>query len=206
MIEVYGRPNSVNVQKVMWTVAELGLDHRRHDVGGAHGGNDAPWYLAMNPNGTVPTIDDGDTIVWESNAVVRYLAARHGAGWLWPEVPAARAAADIWMDWQQTSVHPAIHPVFWGLIRTPEGERDLAAIEAGRSKLDRLFAVLDRHLADRVYVAGEALTMGDIPIGAMTYRWLHLPMERADVPNVRAWHDRLAARPAFREHVMLPLT
>ncbi|RDD62841.1 glutathione S-transferase family protein [Ferruginivarius sediminum] len=206
MLQVYGRENSVNVQKVMWTVGELGLAHHRHDVGRGFGGNDQPWFLALNPNGTVPTIDDEGTVVWESNAIVRYLAARYAAGTLWPQDPAARAAADIWMDWQQTAVNPAIHPVFWNLIRTPEAQRDMAVVEAGREKLDRLFGILDRHLADRRYIAGDSFTMGDIPLGAMTYRWLHLPMEREEAPNVSAWHDRLAERSAFREHVMLPLT
>jgi glutathione S-transferase len=206
MLQVYGRANSVNVQKVMWTVGELGLAHRRHDIGRGFGGNDQSWFLALNPNSTVPTIDDAGTVVWESNAIVRYLAARYAADSLWPGDPVSRAKADIWMDWQQTTINPVINPVFWGLIRTPEAERDMAVIEAGRQKLDQLFAILDQHLADRPYIAGDSFTKGDIPLGAITYRWLHLPMQRADTPNVTAWHARLAERAAFREHVMLPLT
>lgn len=206
MLQVYGRANSMNVQKVMWTVGELALAHRRHDVGRGFGGNDEPWYLALNPMGTVPAIDDGGTVVWESNAVVRYLAARYGAGTLWPPEPAARAGADIWMDWQQTCVLPVLHPVFWTLIRTPPERRDMAEVEEGGARLARLFTVLDGHLAQRPYVAGAAFTMGDIPIGAAAYRWLNLPLERPALANVAAWYARLCERPAFREHVMQPLS
>lgn len=206
MLQVYGRANSMNVQKVMWTLGELGLAHHRHDVGRGFGGNDQPWYLALNPMGTVPAIDDAGTVVWESNAIVRYLAARYGAGTLWPRDPAGRAAADIWMDWQQTCVLPTIHPVFWMLIRTPPQERDMAVVESGRKKLESLFTVLDRHLAGRSYVAGATFTMGDIPAGATAYRWLSLPLARPALTNVAAWYARLSERPAFRQHVMLPLT
>lgn len=206
MLQVYGRKNSINVQKVMWTVAELELAHERHDVGGAFGGNDQPWFLALNPNGTIPVIDDAGTVVWESNVVVRYLAARYGRGTLWPEEPGLRAQAEVWMDWQQTAVWPAMSPVFWQLIRTPEAERDMAAVEAGVEKLNGYFTVLDSHLKERPFVGGDRLTIGDIPIGCTTYRWYQLPIERVDVPNVRAWYEGLAARPAFQEHVMIPLS
>ncbi len=206
MLKVYGRANSINVQKVMWTVAELGLAHQRHDVGGQFGGNEQPWFRALNPNGTIPVIDDDGTVAWESNAIVRYLAGRYGEGGLWPRDPGERARADMWMDWQQGTVLPAMHPVFWNLIRTPEDQRDMAAVDAGVQRLDKAFAILDGWLAERPYVAGDALTMGDIPLGATTYRWYSLPIARAEVPHVAAWYERLQARPAFREHVMIPLT
>lgn len=206
MLQVYGRANSINVQKVMWTVAELELAHERHDVGGAFGGNDQPWFRALNPNGTVPTVDDEGTVVWESNAIVRYLAGRYGTGGLWPEDPGTRARADMWMDWKQTTVIPALRPVFWQLVRTPAEHQDRSVIDGCATALDKTFAVLDGWLAERPYVAGEQFTMGDIPLGAAVYRWYALPLARTDVPNVAAWYARLEARPAFRDHVMIPLT
>lgn len=206
MLKVWGRANSVNVQKVMWAVGELGLEHERIDVGGRFGGLDTPEYAAMNPNRRVPTLDDGGTIVWESNACVRYLAARYGAGTLWPEDPAARAAADMWMDWQITALHPDMTVVFWGLVRTPEDQRDVGAINAAAARVGEVWKILDHHLASRPFVAGDALTIGDVPVGAMCYRYHELDIERPKLPNVDAWYARLRERAPYRTHVMLPVT
>src|SRR5919197_4157345 len=134
MIKIWGRNTSVNVQKVMWAVGELGLPHERIDVGGPFGKNNEPAYLAMNPNGLVPTLEEDGFVLWESNAIVRYLAAKYGAGTLEPADPRARARANSWMDWQLTVAHPPLTPVFWGLVRTPPEKRDHAAIEAGKGK------------------------------------------------------------------------
>ena len=207
MITVHGRPNSINVQKVMWAVGELGLAHRRLDVGGPFGGNDTADYRAMNPNGLVPTLVDGDAVVWESHSCVRYLAALHGAGGLWPENAAERSLADRWMDWTLGAL-PAMTPVFWGLIRTPEAERDMAAIHRAAEAVGKVWAILDGHLAARDFVAGSAFTMGDIPVGAMYGRYVRLPaIELASLPHCDAWLERLKGRPAFAEHVMgVPLT
>jgi glutathione S-transferase len=206
MITIWGRTNSVNVQKVMWALAELGLAHRRHDAGGKFGGLEAPDYLARNPNSRIPTIDDNGVIVWESNVIVRYLAARYGSGTLWPSDPAARAAADQWMDWQQTTIGPDLGPVFMGLVRTPPEQRDMKAIAAAAERVGKSWGVLDRHLAGRDFVAGERFTMGDIPVGALYWRYVNLPVARPALPECDAWHKRLQARAAFREHVALPLT
>lgn len=206
MITVWGRKNSINVQKAMWTIGELGLAHERHDVGGQFRGNDTPDYLAMNPNGLVPTVRDGDLVLWESNAIVRYLAAKHSAGRLWPAAPEERALADRWMDWQATTLHRDMTVVFWGLIRTVPEERDMRAITASTQELGRLWSILDAHLATRSYVGGDDFTMGDIPPGAACYRYLHLPIERPHLPHLESWYGRLQQRPAFREHVMVPLT
>ena len=206
MIRIWGRTSSINVQKVMWTVAELGLPHERIDAGGAFGGLDGPDYAAMNPNRLIPVIRDGDTCVWESNSIVRYLAARYGQGSLWPEEPAHRSEADRWMDWQLTIVQPAIFPVFHGLVRTPAEKRDMAAIEAGAQRLVAAMRILDAHLAGRAFVAGDALTMGDIPAGCACWRYANLAIERPDLPNILAYRARLEARPGYRAHVMLPLT
>ena len=206
MLKIWGRPNSVNVQKVMWCVAELGLDHERIDAGMQFGLNDQDWYRAMNPNGLIPVIDDGGLVLWESNAIVRYLAATYGAGTLCPAAAAERATADQWMDWQATTLGVPMGPVFMGLIRTPAAQRDMGAIDAATVDCNRLFGLLDQHLDGRTYMLGDNLTMADIPIGAMTYRWYGLDVPHADHPNLRAWYDRLATRPTFQEHVMIPLS
>ena len=210
MLRIWGRTNSINVQKVMWTVGELGLPHERIDAGGAFGRLDTPDYGALNPNRRVPTVedDDGRVVLWESNAVVRYLAARHGAGSLWPEDPAERARADMWMDWMQTELIPEMTVVFWGLIRTPEDRRDMAAIGAAAKRLGEKFRLLDGWLeaGGSAYVAGGGLTIGDVPVGAACYRYHALPLERPPLPRVEAWYARLRGRPPFREHVMIPLS
>lgn len=205
MLKVWGRANSLNVQKVMWAIAELGLPHERIDAGGAFGGLDTPAYAALNPNRLIPVLEDGGTVVWESNAIVRYLAARYGTGTLWPEDPATRAAADRWMDWQLTTLQPALSPVFLGLVRTPPEQRDMAAIGAHAERLGRAMRILDAHLAGRRFVGGDALTMGDIPLGCVYWRYVNLAIDRPGLPNLAAWHERLAAREAYRQNVMLPL-
>jgi glutathione S-transferase len=206
MLRIWGRTNSINVQKVMWAVGELGLAHERIDAGGAFGALDTPEYGALNPNRRIPTVEDDGVVVWESNACVRYLAARYGAGRLWPEDVRRRARADMWMDWQQTTLLADMTLVFLGLIRTPEAQRDQAAIKAAAERLGVTWRVLDEHLADRRFVAGDTLTIGDIPVGAACYRYYNLPIARPSLPNLEAWHERLKQRPAFREHVMLPIT
>jgi glutathione S-transferase len=206
MLRIWGRNNSINVQKVMWAVGELGLAHERIDVGGAFGGLDTAEYGRRNPNRRIPAVEDEDVVVWESNACVRYLAARYGAGTLWPEEPARRAVADSWMDWQQTTLLADLTVTFWGLIRTPEAERDHAAIAAAGKRLGTTWRILEDHLVTRRFVAGDILTIGDIPVGAACYRYYGLPIERPGLPNVEAWYGRLKERAPFREHVMVPLT
>ena len=208
MLTIHGRPNSINVQKAMWAVGEIGLAHERLDVGGQFGGNDTPEYRAMNPNGLVPVLVDGDTVIWESHTIVRYLGAVHDAGGLWPEDPAERTLADRWMDWAVASLQPQMTPVFWGVVRTLEAERDMGAIQRAATALQSIWGILDAHLADRDFVAGRRFTMGDIPVGAFYCRYTRLPViERASLPNCDAWLARLAERPAFAEHVAgIPLT
>lgn len=206
MLKVWGRRNSINVQKVLWCCAELDVPFERVDVGGPFGGNRDPAYLRLNPNGLVPTISDEGFVLWEANVIVRYLAAKHGSGTLYPEDLTVRADADRWMDWQMGTLWASMRPVFIGLVRTPPEERDEASIEASRKKTAETWSILDAHLAGRDYVTGASFTMGDIPLGATAYRWLQLGIEGPPLPNVRAWHERLSERPAFREHVMLPLS
>jgi glutathione S-transferase len=202
MIKIWGRNTSVNVQKVMWAVGELGLPHERIDVGGAFGKNREPAYLAMNPNGLVPTLEDGDFLLWESNSIVRYLAATYGAGTLEPADLQARARASSWMDWQLTVAHPPLTPVFWGLIRTPPEKRDHAAIEAGKVKCMAAMKILDAQLAKSAYVVGDTLSMGDIPVALMAYRFRRLVREREGLDNLERWFAAIEQRPAFKEHVL----
>ena len=206
MLKIWGRNNSVNVQKVMWTVAELGLEHERIDVGGAFGRLDTPEYGAMNPNRRIPVVQDGALVVWESNACVRYLAAKYGSGSLWSEDPGARALADMWMDWMGNTLNPDMTLVFLGLIRTPPEQRDMNAIKAAVGRLGESWKILDAHLAARSYVAGEHLTMGDVPVGTACYRYYQLAIDRPSLPNVEAWYGRLQTRAAFVQHVMIPLS
>ena len=206
MLKIWGRTNSINVQKAMWAVAELGLPHERIDVGGPFGGLDTPEYKSKNPNARIPTIDDNGVIVWESNTIVRYLAARYGAGRLWPIEPAHRSEADRWMDWQQTTLAPDMFPVFWGLIRTPPEKRDTAAIKAAGDRLAGSWTMLDQLLAGRAYVAGADFTMGDIPVGAAYWRYSKLDVAKPRLAHCDAWHQRLQERPPFRQHVALPLS
>ena len=205
-IRIWGRTNSINVQKVMWAIGELQLPHERIDAGGAAGGLDTEEYGALNPNRRIPTLEDGRVVLWESNVIVRYLAARYGAGALWPEDPAVRGIADQWMDWQQTTLAPELRVVFWGLVRTPPERRDEVRIAAAVESLKELWGRLDRHLAGRAFVAGDELTMGDLPVGAMCHRYRALGVDRDRLENLEAWYARLTTRPAYRAHVMLPLS
>lgn len=205
VLKILGRKTSSNVQKVMWCIGELGLKHERVDIGGPFGGNNEPKYLALNPMGLIPTMDEDGFVLWESNAIVRYLAGKHGAGSLMPSDLRRRAEAERWMDWQLSALGPAITPVFLGLIRTPPDKRDPAAIEAGRKRTAQMFAILDAHLAGRQYVAGDSLSVGDIALGIFAYRWFNFPVERPEIKNVGAWYERLTRRPAFKQHVMLPI-
>lgn len=211
MLKIWGRDNSINVQQVMWIAGELGLEVERIDVGGAFGGLDTPEYGRLNPNRRIPTLEDGDVVVWESNAIVRYLAARYGGGAWYPEDPAARAHADMWMDWTKTTAMGPMTVLFWGLVRTPQPERDANAIgKAAREACD-CYARLDAWLEGRDFVMGDALSMADVPAGALAWRFFELVTDailpdRPDLPNLAAWYARLGARPAYRRHVMLPLT
>ena len=206
MLKILGRRTSGNVMKPLWAADELGLDYEQVDTGGKFGGNREDDYLAMNPMGLVPTLIEDDFTLWESNAITRYLCAKYGHGSLCPADPRDRAVADTWMDWQQTVCAPMMFPVFWGLVRTPEAERDHDAINAGIERGYKVWGVLDRHLADRAFVAGDALTMGDIPIGAGTDRYMSLPIERPELPNLEAWYARLQERDAYRTSVMIPIS
>ena len=206
MLKIWGRISSINVQKVVWCCDELGLAYERIDAGGAFGLNDTPQYLAMNPNGLVPVIEDEGFILYESNAITRYLAAKHGTGTLWPGDPRARADVDRWMEWQSTGYTPAMLQAFWQLVRTPPEKRDAAAVEASRVKGEKLSAILDRHLAGRDFIAANAFSPADIVVGCAAHRWLGLPMAREPRPNLERWYASLKSRPGARQVTSLPVT
>lgn len=203
-LKIWGRSSSVNVQKVMWAVGELGVLHHRIDAGGAFGGLDAEDFIAMNPNRLVPVMDDGGFILWESNAIIRYLASTYGRGGLHPAEKRDIARADQWMDWAITSLYAdIISTCFLGLIRTPASERNTAAVAAAAERVGNKLALLDKHLDGRAFIGGAELTMADIPAGAYMYRYFTLPIQRPKLPNVEAWYQRLGERPAYQRHVML---
>jgi glutathione S-transferase len=205
MLKVFGRSSSFNVQKAMWLVDELALAHVHIPAGGGFGGLDAPEFLAMNPHGRVPVIDDDGVVVWESHAILRYLGARYGGGRFWSDDPAERSRVDGWMDWAQTALQPDfLIGVFWGFYRTPEPQRNSPAIRASVARCAQHFQLLDRILADRPFLCGAELTLADIPAGTALYRYFELDIERPVVPNVEAWYRRLQTRPAYRQHVMIP--
>ena len=207
MLKVWGRKTSSNVQKVMWAIGELGLEHERVDIGGPFGKNKEAAYLAMNPNGLVPTLEDGDAMIWESNSIVRYLATKYGAGKLEPADLKTRALASQWMDWQLTVAGPAIGPAFMGLIRTPPEKRDAAAIAASQQRTAEAMKMFDTNLSKRAYAAGENFSMGDIPVGIMVYRFWQLVPDRPSLPNLERWYKQIETRPGFRDHVAaVPLT
>jgi glutathione S-transferase len=203
MLRIWGRKNSINVQKAMWAIGEAGVAHERIDAGGPFGGLAEPEFVAMNPNRLVPVINDDGFVLWESQAIVRYIAARYGAEKLWPEEIATRAHADQWMDWNASTLQPAFMGVFVNLWRTPEFQRNPQMIRNAVSRAGSMFLLLDQHLAGKDYIAGDNFTMGDIPAGAMLYRYFELPIERPHMPNVAAWYARLQERPAYKEHIMV---
>jgi glutathione S-transferase len=208
MIKIWGRKTSSNVQKVMWAVGEMGLAHERIDIGGPFGKNREPAYLAMNPNGLVPTLEEEDGfLLWESNSVVRYLAAKHRAAVLEPADLRVRALASKWMDWQLSVAGPAIFECFWGLVRTPPEKRNHAAIDASKQKTTAAMAMLDAQLAKTAHLASDAFSYGDIPVGIIAYRYRQLVPERPAMPHFERWYAAISARQAFKDHVAaVPLT
>ena len=198
MLQILGRPASINVRKVLWTLQELGLPFERIDAGLAYGHNHTPDYLAKNPNALVPLLEDGDFTLWESNAIVRYLCAKHGAPTLYPQDLRQRFDAERWMDWQQTTLNRAGGPAFIQWIRTPVEHRQSAVIAASVAATEPLLQMLDTHLATRPWMAGEHFTMADIPIGCEIHRWWGLPQPRPALPNLERWYAAILTRPATR--------
>lgn len=203
MLTIWGRLNSHNVKKAVWLADELALPFVRHDVGGQFGMDDA--YLALNPNALIPTIEDGDIVLWESNAIIRYLAARHGGDAWWPSDPAVRAKADKWMDWQ-FSLADAQRDLFVNLVRKKPEEREAAAIAQSATRAGKLMAIVDKALSRQPWLSGETMGIGDIPVGVYAHTYFTLDIERPELPHLRAWYERLTMREAYARTVMIPLT
>jgi glutathione S-transferase len=200
---LWGRATSSNVMKALWALEELGLAYRRLDVGGAYGKTDTPEYRTMNPTGLVPTLQEDDFTLWESNAIVRYLA--RDAASIWPSDPHARAGVDRWMDAQQTTMNRPMAQVFWGLVRTPADQRDMAAIAAAIEETAKAWRMVDAEVSRHEWLAGADFTIADIPWGVHAHRWFnidYLGLTRPEMPALKAWYDRLCARPAYRTAVM----
>jgi glutathione S-transferase len=203
MLTIWGRLNSHNVKKVAWLAEEIGLPYERHDVGGAFGMDAA--YLAKNPNALIPTIEDDGLTLWESNAILRYLASRHGGDRWWPADPAARALSDRWMDWQ-FGYADAQRDAFLNLVRRSPEQRDTAAIERSAATCATMMAILDRQLANTPWLSGDEIGIGDIPMGVYAHSWFTLDIERPALAHVAGWYGRLRSRPGYASQVMIPLT
>jgi glutathione S-transferase len=203
MLTIWGRLNSHNVKKVAWFAVELGIDFVRHDVGGAFGMDAA--YRAKNPNALIPTIDDGDVTLWESNAILRYLAAKHGGDRFWPTDPAARAVGDKWMDWQ-AGYADAQRDAFMGLVRKAPVERPPPASAAAAPRGAAQMAILDAALEHAPWLSGGDFGIGDIPMGVYAHTWFSLDIERPALAHVEDWYARIRTRRGYADQVMIPLT
>jgi len=205
MLKIWGRASSSNVQKVLWCCAEIDIAFERVDVGGTFGGNRDPEYLGMNPNGLVPTVRDGDLIMWESNTICRYLAATRDGQHLYPRDAAARTHVERWMDWQLAVVGPPMGQLLFGLVRSTPESRDAGAIEAARRRALAAWTIVDDELKDRPYLAGGELSLAEIVLGTQIYRWFAFPIERPVLSNLHAWYERMRERPGFKTHIEMPI-
>jgi glutathione S-transferase len=205
MLKVWGRKSSSNVQALMWCIGELDLPYERIDAGFTYGVVDTPEYLAMNPNGTIPTLQDGDHLpLWETGAILRYLSNAYGADNFWPENPVDRALVDRWAEWSKINIAIKFTaPVFWRVVRTPPSKRNANAIRDAINALDKYLDIADTQLSKFDFLAGPHITLADIQFGHSLYRYYDIDIERADHPRLRRYYDTLTSRPAFREHVMV---
>lgn len=206
MLTIWGRKNSSNVRKVLWCAEEAGVAYRSIDAGGVFGLVHEAQYRAKNPNGLIPLLEDGDLLLWESNAIVRYLAARYAPGSLYLDSAVLRAEGDKWMDWVSSSLVEPFTALFVGSVRTPPQQRDPVRIAAALQRCGELLAIPDAALASRPYLSGEQFAMGDIPLGCFAYAWFEMPIVRPELPHLEDWYARLSSRPAFQRGVMTPLT
>jgi glutathione S-transferase len=206
MLKIWGRINSTNVRKALWAAEELGLEYEQVNIGGPFGGLQDADFLALNPNGLIPLLQDGDTTLWESNVIVRYLAASRANGSLWIENPAKRAQAEKWMDWSSTTLFGDFRDVMMHLIRLPEDKRDPAILQRGIEGMARSLQIAEEALAVQPWFSGDNFGIGDIPLGCYAYAWFELPITRPSMPRLEGWYQRLTQRAAYRKAVMTPLT
>lgn len=202
MLEIWGRPYSSNVIPVIWTAAECEVDYKLKLAGGSFGKINTTQFAAMNPNRMIPTIRDGEFSLWESHVIVRYLCAKYAAGTLYPEDVQLRAVADQWMEWSGTRAFMPVIQMFFATVRTEPSKRDPALLKKHADEAANVLAILNAHLKDNDYVAGSQFSMGDIPLGAVAYRYFNVDAKRPVFPNIEAWYERLCERPAYQKHVM----
>jgi glutathione S-transferase len=205
-LKLWGQPKSINVQKVLWALEELHLEYDRVDAGGAFGKVKDPAYLALNPNGLIPTLEDDGVPLWESNAILRYLFSRYGKAPSEPADPLVRARADGWTEWFSSTFWPPTRVLLVQLVRTPEDKRERPVIDAAKTQVLAALAVLEGQLKKQPFVAGDQFTFGDIPLGAAAQRWFNLPIPRPAHPSVEAWYARIKERPGFKKWIDVPLT
>ena len=205
MLTIWGRKTSSNVQALMWCVGELGLDYLRFDVGHRYGGTDGEAFYQLNPNRTMPVLQDGDNPpLWETGAILRYLASRYANDAFWPGDLLARTEVDRWAEWSKQNIALGFTtPVFWRVVRTPAAERDPQAIAAAVTSLEQKLAIAEARLAGSRYLVGDTFTLADIQFGHVLYRYFAIDIPRRPLPHLAAYYARLTARPAFRQHVMV---
>jgi glutathione S-transferase len=206
---IWGRVNSTNVKKALWAAHELGLSFESKIVGGPFGGTKTAEYLSLNPNSQVPTLQDGDLVVWESNAIVRYLAAQYSTekSPMWASDPRARALEDQWADWTSTLVAPHFSKIIKGVLRTPPEQQDWDEINTAATAVSTLLAIPNATLAKQPYLSGQQFGTGDIALGCFIYAWFEMPkLQRPELAHLRTWYDRLRERPAYQKAVMIPLS
>lgn len=206
MLKIWGRANSINVQKVLWCCGELALEYERIDAGNEFVITKTPEYRELNPNGLVPTIEDGDFLLWESNVIVRYLSHKAGDGRLFPAATKTRFDAERWMDWQATVFWPALRPLFIQLIRTQPAKHDAAIISRAEELSLAALRILDARLSDRCFLAGDKFSMGDIPAAVTVHRWYELDTAHPKLHHLRRWYEQMKERRPFKEVVMTPLS
>jgi len=207
-LRIWGRANSVNVQKVLWCLGELDLAYERIDAGMAFGRNGYPDYLAMNPNGRVPTLVDGDFELWESNSIMRYLVLAYGADSpLYPQAPKRRAGVDRWLDWTLSTMQPVDRPLFWALVRTPLEQRDMVAIQKDADAAAAQWRIVDARLATRRFIEGDDFTLADIALGAFARRWLGVEgVAKPQLPHLERWFAQFVSRKGFQQFVAPPMS
>jgi glutathione S-transferase len=207
-LKIWGRANSVNVQKVLWCLSELDLAYERTDAGMAFGRNRDPDYLAMNPNGRVPTLVDGDFVLWESNSIMRYLvlAYREGSP-IYPAAPKRRAGVDRWLDWTLSTMQPVDRPVFWALVRTPVEQRDMVAIQKDADAEAEVWRIADAQLGTRRFIEGDDFTIADIALGAYARRWFGVEgVTKPKFAHLERWFAQFASRPGFQKFIAPPMS
>lgn len=202
MLTIWGRSSAFNVLKVLWLADELHLKYKHIDVGGAYGGLDSSEFLAKNPHGKIPVLEDDDLVVWESHTILRFLAANYGNDTIYPMDLKERTKVERWMDWSHTSLQPAFMDLFWGFYRTPESEQNLKIISKAAETCENQFSLLNQILQKQTYLAGNFFSLADFPAGSVLYRYFNMGYAVTEYPNVIKWYQRLNQRKAYQKWIM----